>query len=223
MAVFLFCGMNKYIAEYLGTFALVFCGTGAIIVDQISDGAVGLFGIAAAFGLVICSVIYMFGHISGAHINPAVTATLAINRMMPQADVIPYIIAQMLGAISASATLVFMFPNATTLGATSPSGSFGQSFFMELIITFLLMLTILGVSTRKETSHLSGLIIGFAVFGFIFVAGPVSGGSFNPARSIGPALFGEEFSNLWLYIVSPTLGSILAGITWKMISMPVAE
>lgn len=209
--------MKKYFAEYLGTFALVFCGTGAIIIDQHSNGSLGLVGIALAFGLIITAMIYIFGPISGTHINPAVTISLMVSRKIEITVGIFYIIAQVIGAISASSVLHLMFPDNLSLGATMPSGSIVQSFVMEFITTFFLMLTILGVtSQKKEEASLSGLIIGLTVVGLILIAGPISGGSFNPARSIGPALISGKYTSLWIYLVAPIFGAVMATLSWEL-------
>ena len=207
--------MKKYLAEFIGTFALVFCGTGAVIVDQQSGGSLGLFGIAATFGIIVTAMIYIFGSISGTHINPAVTISLAIGKLMPKNDVLGYLIAQIIGAILASSFLVLLFPNNDSLGGTIPSGSLVQSFSIEFILTFFLMLTILAVTAKKETAIIAGLIIGIIVTGIILFAGPISGGSFNPARSIAPALISGNLTALWVYLIAPVLGAIAAMFVWK--------
>jgi MIP family channel proteins len=207
--------MKKYLAEFIGTFALVFCGTGAIIVNQQTNGSLGLIGIALTFGTIISTMIYIFGNISGAHINPSVTIALTIGKLTTKKEAVFYISAQVLGAIFASGLLKFMFPQNLTLGATIPSGELLQSFIIEFILTFFLMLTVLGVTSKKEFSNIAGLIIGLVVTGIILFAGPVSGGSFNPARSIAPAIVSGNITALWIYITSPTLGAILAMLIWK--------
>ncbi len=207
--------MKKYTAEYIGTFTLVFCGTGAIIVNQQTNGALGLLGIAFAFGLIITSIIYIFGSISGAHINPAVTISLAIGNLMPKNEVVGYLIAQIFGAITASTLLHILFPENVKLGATMPSNGILQSFIIEFIMTFFLMLTILGLATKKENANISGIVIGLTVTGLILLAGPISGGSFNPARSIAPAIVSKNITNLWIYIIAPILGAILSVFVWK--------
>ncbi|WP_017259290.1 MIP/aquaporin family protein [Pedobacter arcticus] len=208
--------MKKYIAEFIGTFALVFCGTGAIIVNQQSDGSLGLVGIALAFGIIVSAMIYTFGNISGAHINPSVTLALVIGKLTTKREALFYICAQVLGAILASGLLKFMFPKNLTLGATIPSGELLQSFIIESVLTFFLMLTILGVSSKKEFSNIAGLIIGLVVTGIIIFAGPISGASFNPARSFAPAIISGNITALWIYITAPTLGAILAMLVWRL-------
>tara|TARA_R110002050_G_scaffold94765_3_gene197329 strand:+ start:64251 stop:64898 length:648 start_codon:yes stop_codon:yes gene_type:complete len=210
--------MKKYIAEFIGTFALVFCGTGSVIINQQSDGILGLVGVSAAFGIIVTAMIYTFGSISGTHINPAVTISLAIGKLMPKSDVLGYITAQVLGAFLASGMLTLLFPDNTSLGATLPSGSILQSFSIEFILTFFLMLTILGVTSQKETASFAGIVIGLTVTGIILFAGPISGGSFNPARSLAPAFVSGNLTALWVYITAPILGAVLATITWKLLS-----
>jgi len=209
--------MKKYIAEFIGTFALVFCGTRAIIVNEQSNGSLGLLGIALSFGIIISAMIYVFGNISGAHINPSVTIALVIGKLTKKKEAIFYISAQIIGAILASGLLKFMFPENLTLGATIPSGELLQSFIIEFILTFFLMLTILGVTSKKEFSNIAGLLIGLVVTGIILFAGPISGGSFNPARSFAPAIVSGNITALWIYISAPTLGALVAMIIWKIV------
>ncbi|EDO28361.1 predicted protein [Nematostella vectensis] len=207
--------MKKYVAEFIGTFALVFCGTGAIIVNEQSNGSLGLIGIALTFGIIISAMIYVFGNISGTHINPSVTIALVIGKLTLKRDALFYILAQILGAILASSLLKFMFTENLSLGATIPSGELLQSFILEFVLTFFLMLTILGITSKKEFTNIVGLIIGIVVTGIILFAGPISGGSFNPARSLAPALISGNFTALWIYIAAPTLGAIVAMLIWN--------
>ncbi len=211
--------MKKYIAEFIGTFGLVFIGTGSMIVNEHSNGAVGLVGIALAFGLIVTTMIYVFGNISGAHINPAVTISLAIDKQISKKDTLFYVIAQILGAILASILLKILFPENAKLGTTLPSGTLLQSAIMEIVSTFLLMLVILGVTQKgnKESKALAGIVIGAIVLAMIFVAGPISGGSFNPARSIGPALISGNLQHIWLYIIMPIVGAVMATLVWKTV------
>lgn len=207
--------MKKYVAEFIGTFALVFCGTGAIIVNEQSNGSLGIIGIALAFGIIVSAMIYIFGTISGAHINPSLTIALVIGKLTSKRDAIFYILAQTLGAILASGLLKYMFIENLTLGTTIPSGELLQSFILEFVLTLFLMLTILGVTSKKEYSNIAGLIIGLVVTGIILFAGPISGGSFNPARSLAPAIVSGNLTYLWIYITAPTLGAIVAMLIWK--------
>lgn len=208
--------LKKYLAELIGTFALVFCGTGSIIVDQQSGGTLGLVGISFAFGIIVIAVIYIFGNISGAHINPTVTIALMVAKVTSKIDALLYILAQISGAFLASLLLKLMFPENLTLGATLPSGEMLPSFLMEFILTFFLMLTIFGATGHKEFSSVAGLIIGFFVTGIILFAGPVSGGSFNPARSLAPAMVSGNLTSVWIYLIAPTLGALTATSVWKV-------
>lgn len=210
--------MKKYIAELTGTFALVFCGTGAIIIDQQTNGQVGHTGIAMTFGLIVTAMIYAFGDKSGAHINPAVTIAFSAAGLFSKKEILPYIFSQIAGALLASALLKFLFPANTGLGATIPSGPALQSFILEMVLTFLLMLVILFTSQgSKEVGTLAGLAIGGVVLLEAMFAGPVCGASMNPARSIAPAIVSGNIASLWIYITAPVSGAILATIVWRFI------
>lgn len=203
--------INKYLAELIGTFGLVFCGTGAIIVNQEYSSALGHAGVAIAWGLAVTVMIYCFGSISGAHLNPAVTLSLWMGKIFSFKDVIPYISGQLLGAITASALLKFLFPYNETLGSTLPSGSVWQSFIFEFLMTFFLMLTIFKVAIENETTKpLAGIIIGLVILLEAMFGGPVSGASMNPARSIGPAIISGHMQHLWIYITAPIPGALAA-------------
>lgn len=208
--------MKKYLAEFIGTFLLVFLGTGSVIVNVLTDGSLGLVGISFAWGLVVAALIYIFGPISGTHINPAVTISLAVGGLMPKKEVLGYLLTQIAGAIVASFLLKLIFPETETLGGTMPSGSVWQSFVLEIIMTFILLLTVLGVTAKMETEHLTGLVVGLVIVAIILFAGPISGASINPARSIGPAVVAGNFLHLWVYIVAPTIGAVLAVLLWKI-------
>lgn len=207
--------MRKYVAELLGTYALVFAGTGAIVVDA-QTHALGHLGVALTFGLVVLAMIYAFGGLSGAHLNPAVTLGFVVARRFPLAQAAPYIIAQLAGASLASLTLRFLFPGDITLGTTLPAGSDMQSFILELLLTYFLMLVILQVSHgSKETGLMAGIAIGATVGLEALFAGPICGASMNPARSIAPALVSGNIQHLWIYIAAPILGAITATGTWR--------
>lgn len=181
--------MKKLVAEFLGTFSLVFAGTGAVVINSVSNGAVSHVGIALTFGLVVLAMIYTFGDVSGAHLNPAVTTAFAISQRFEWRSVPPYIAAQISGAVAASGLLRFLFPAHDTLGATLPAGSKVQSFVLELVLTFILMLVILSVSTgAKEKGITAGIAIGSVIALEAMFAGPICGASMNPARSLSPAL-----------------------------------
>jgi aquaporin NIP len=203
--------MRKCFAEALGTFGLVFAGTGAIVVDQTSGGAVTHVGVALTFGLIVMAMIYAFGDISGAHINPAVTLGFAVAGRLPARRVLPYMLAQTLGAIAASLLLRILFPASPMLGTTLPAGSAAQSLVLEIVLTFFLMLVILQMSSGpRESGLMAGIAIGGVVGLEALFAGPICGASMNPARSLAPALVSGHFTSLWLYLVGPVIGSILA-------------
>lgn len=202
---------QKLIAEALGTFTLVFAGTGAIVVNQFSDGAITHAGIALTFGLVVLAMIHTFGDVSGAHLNPAVTTAFAAAGRFPWREVPGYLGAQILGALAASGLLRSLFPEATTLGATLPAGPPMQSFVFEVVLTAILMLTILSVSTgAKEKGITAGIAIGAVIGLEAMFAGPVCGASMNPARSLAPALVSGSLEHLWIYLTAPALGALLA-------------
>ena len=203
--------MKKWCAELIGTFSLVFAGTGAIIIDEVSQGAVTHVGVALTFGLIVLAMIYTVGDVSGAHLNPAVTFGFWAARRMPGREVAPYVASQVIGAVFASALLRVMFPENKLLGATLPAGSELQSFVLETVLTFLLMLTILSVSTgAKEKGITAGIAVGAVIALEALFAGPISGASMNPARSFAPALVSGHFEHLWIYLAAPLLGAFLA-------------
>lgn len=203
--------MRKLFAEFFGSFALVFAGTGAIVINQVSGGAITHPGIAITFGLIVLAMIYTFGDVSGAHLNPAVTTSFAVAGRFPWRNVPRYLAAQLLGAILASGVLRFLFPANELLGATLPAGPAGQSLVLEVILTFLLMLVILNVSTgAKEKGITAGIAIGSVIALEAMFAGPISGASMNPVRSLAPALLSGHLEHLWIYIVGPVIGALLA-------------
>ena len=211
--------MEKYVAELIGTFALVFCGTGAIIINQQTSNVVSHVGIAITFGLIVMAMIYALGGISGAHLNPAVTIAFTLAKQFELRYLLPYIISQLAGAILASLLLKFLFPTNETLGATLPAGSEIQSFILETILTFFLMLVIVNVATgSKEQGMFAGLAIGSTVLLEAMFAGPICGASMNPARSIAPAVVSGHFEHLWIYIVATILGAASAIPIWKFLN-----
>jgi aquaporin Z len=200
--------MRKLAAELFGTFALVFAGTGAIVINDVSGGTVSHVGIALTFGLIVLAMIYAVGDVSGAHLNPAVTLGFLAARRFEGRWVVPYTVSQCLGAVIASFTLRLMFPTNATLGATLPAGAVVQSFVLELILTFLLMFVILSVSTgSKEKGVLAGVAVGSVIALEALFAGPISGASMNPARSLAPALVSLRLDGLWVYLTAPVLGA----------------
>jgi len=211
--------MRNYIAELTGTFALVFCGTGAIIIDQQSGGAVTHAGVAITFGLIVMSMIYALGTISGAHLNPAVSIAFTIARRFSLKWLPGYIISQLIGGLFASLVLKFLFPSNGLLGATMPAGTEIQSFIFELILTFFLMLVIVNVAVgSKEQGMFAGLAIGAVVGLEAMFAGPICGASMNPVRSIAPAIVSGHLEYLWIYVLAPVIGASLAIPLWKYLT-----
>ncbi len=211
--------MKKYLAEFIGTYALVFAGTGAIIIDQETHGSITHMGVAITFGLIVMSMIYTFGDISGAHINPAVSIAFTLAGKFPIRQLLPYIASQLSGALLASLTLKYLFPANEYLGATMPAGNAGQSFILEFILTFFLMLVIINVAKgSKEQGMFAGLAIGGVVALEAMFAGPICGASMNPARSLAPAIVSGHTEHLWIYLVATILGAALAIPVWKYVS-----
>ena len=208
--------MNKsaLFAEFIGTFALVFIGTGAIVINDVTNNSIGNFGIAMAFGLAVSSIIYSFGNISGAHINPAVTLSFWLAGNFKSKFIAPYIFAQFSGAIFASCILLLIFPSHKTLGSTLPFYGIWNSFFIEVLLSFILMCVIFIIANNK---NLAGLVIGFVVMMEAAIAGPLTGASMNPARSFGPAIVSGNISFLIHYIIAAFIGMSLSVIVWKVI------
>lgn len=205
--------------EFLGTFGLVFCGTGAIVINQESGGSVTHLGIAITFGLIVMAMILSFGHVSGAHINPAVSLALCVSKRFKWGHLIPYVFAQLAGACLASFILHYLFPVNEYLGATIPKGSDMQSFILEFLLTFLLMVVIL-TSTQKKDHSLLGpaLAIGGTVGLEALFAGPICGASMNPARSLSPAIIGAHYQSLWVYILGPVLGALAGSFVFAILN-----
>jgi MIP family channel proteins len=204
-------------AEFVGTFALVFAGCGAIMVDA-KTGALGHVGVAITFGLVIMVMIYAVGHISGAHFNPAVTFAFCLSRHFPWPRALGYWTAQLLGALAAAAVLRASLGNIAHVGATLPSGSQAQSFLWELVMTFFLMFVVMAVATdTRAVGEAAAIAIGGTVGLDAMFGGPISGASMNPARSIGPALVSGDLHALWLYLLAPLAGAAVGALTYQFI------
>jgi aquaporin Z len=207
--------VRKYAAEFLGTFALVFAGTGAIVINDVSGGSVTHVGISLTFGLIVMAMIYAVGGVSGAHFNPAVTAGFLLARRLRVEIALPYIASQVTGAMLASFILRLLFGNVANLGTTLPAGSQMQSFALEAILSAILMFVILSVATgSKEQGLMAGIAIGGTVGLEALFAGPICGASMNPARSIAPALVSGHLTALWIYVAGPLLGSAMAVPCW---------
>ncbi len=207
--------MRKYLSEFIGTFFIVLCGTGTMVLDQHTGGGVSPFGISLTFGVGVTLMILVFNKSSGAHFNPAVTLGFSMVGLFPKKEILPYIISQLFGAIAASILLRFLFPANENLGATLPLGSEGQSFFLELVLTFLLMWIVLWFSQTTKLMPFTALAIGLTVGLEAYFGGPISGASMNPARSIAPAIVSGHLESLWVYISAPILGTVIAVVGWK--------
>ena len=209
--------MRVLVAEFIGTFALVFAGAGAVMVDA-KTGALGHVGVAITFGLVIMAMIYAVGHISGAHFNGAVTFAFALSRHFPWPRAASYWAAQLLGATTAALLLRASLGDIANVGATLPSGSQAQSFFWELVMTFFLMFVILAVATdTRAVGEAAAIAIGGTIAVDAMVGGPISGASMNPMRSIGPAIASGNFHALWLYIAAPVLGASAGALAYQFV------
>ncbi|MBA4066931.1 MAG: aquaporin [Isosphaera sp.] len=214
-------GMRRLAAEVFGTYSLVFAGTGAIVVNDASGGTVTHVGVALTFGLVVLAMIYAVGDVSGCHLNPAVTLGFLAARRFEARRVAPYIACQCAGAGLASLTLWALFPAHPTLGATLPAGAAAQSFALETVLTLILMFVILSVSSgSKEKGVLAGVAVGAVIALEALFAGPVSGASMNPARSLAPAVVAGRLEHLWVYLTAPVLGAGLAVAVCSLIHGP---
>jgi len=203
--------LRKFLAEFLGTFTLIFAGTGAIVINAESGGAITHLGVALTFGLIVLVMIYSLGDVSGAHMNPAVTLAFAAAGLFPFASILLYIAAQISGALLASLSLHFLFPQNASLGSTLPVGSPMQSFLLELILSGILMFVILNVSHgAKEKGITAGIVVGAVIALEALFAGPICGASMNPARSLGPAIVSGHLEHLWIYLVAPVAGMLIA-------------
>jgi len=219
---------RRHVAELIATFFLVFAGCGAIVIDMASGGAVTHVGVALSFGLVVMTMIYAVGDVSGAHLNPAVTIGFAVSGRFAWSAVPGYIVSQVLGAVAAAALLRVLFPasmyeSVAHLGVTLPAGPWWQSFVLEVVLTLFLMLVILVVATgAKEKGLIAAIAIGGTVGLEAMFAGPICGASMNPARSLGPALLTPELNHLWIYLTAPVLGAVLAVPLCRVMCVPGA-
>lgn len=203
--------VNKYVSEFIGTFFLVFAGTGAIIVNDLTNGQITHVGVALVFGLVVMAMIYSIGNISGAHMNPAVTLGFLVSGRLEKCEAFPFIASQIFGALAASLLLSFIFPSHDTLGITVPSSSVSQAFVLECFLSFLLMFVILNVSTgAKEKGIMAGVAVGSTIALGALFAGPITGASMNPARSLAPALISGHLESVWVYLTATIVGALAA-------------
>jgi len=208
-------------AEAFGTFCLIFAGAGAAVVNELTAGGVTNVGVALVFGLVVMAMIYALGNVSGCHINPAVTLGLCAAGRFDRCLVLPYIGSQCVGAFLASGTLRILFPESHTLGATIPAGSDLQSLMLEFLLTMILMFVILSVSAGgSDGKLLGGIVIGGVIGLEALFSGPISGASMNPARSVAPAVVSMHLDHVWIYIVAPLAGALVAGPLWHFICSP---
>ncbi len=211
--------MKRYIAELVGTFVLVFCGVGAAV---IAGDKLGNLGISLAFGLTLLAMAYAIGPISGCHINPAVTIGLAVAGRVPWSDVGGYVVAQIIGGIAGAGALLPIVPNGIAGAANTLQGTYGMGagFLTEALLTMVLVLTVIGSTAKNAPGGFAGIPIGIALAVTNFVAIPVTNASINPARSIGPALYAgnsDAVSQLWLFIVAPIVGGIVAALIYGLI------
>ncbi len=208
--------LRRAVAEALGTAGLVFAAAGAVIVDGVTGGGIGHLGVSLTAGMAVAAMIYSTGHVSGAHINPAVTLGFALSRDFPWREAPVYWAAQLAGAAAAGGGHLLLFGRVGNMGATLPSGSDVQSLGMEAALTFILMFVIMAVATDvRAVGHAAALAIGMTVALESTFAGPVSGASMNPARSFGPALAGWVWSSHWVYWAGPMLGAAGGALTYR--------
>jgi aquaporin NIP len=210
---------RRALAEGLAAFALVFAGCGAIVVDASYDGALGTVGIALVFGLVIMAMVYATGHLSGAHINPAVTTAFALTRHFPARDALAYITAQAAGAIAAALCLLAIWTDQpTSLGATVPTVGAGSALVYEALLTAFLMFVIMAVATdTRAVGAAAAIAIGGTIGLDALTGGPVTGASMNPARSLGPALVSGQWSDFYVYVAGPVLGAALGAFAYQLV------
>jgi MIP family channel proteins len=206
-------------AEGFGIFALVFAGCGAIVAEAEHPGTLGTVGIAFVFGLIVMAIVYATGHLSGAHLNPAVTLAFALTRHVPRAEAVAYLLAQLAGALLAAALLAAVWPSQpAALGTTLPTVGVGSAFVYEVVLTAFLMFVIMAVATdTRAVGAGAAIAIGGTVGLDALFGGPITGASMNPARSLGPALVSGELQDLWIYLAPPVLGAALGALAYQLV------
>lgn len=208
--------MTKYLAEFIGSFLLVFIGTGATIINTTHENVLGLQGVAAVFGLTVFFLVYLLGPLSGGHLNPAVSIANCVRGLLAPSTTCFYILVQLLGALLASSVLYLLFPTAPHLGETLPTAGITISFIFEFLVTSLLFAVLIASERTKENLVTTSLLLGLLVYLGVVVAGPLSGGSFNPARSIGPAMVSGNYNGIWIYCTAPIAGATLVALVYKL-------
>lgn len=210
--------LPRYLGECIGTYLLVLVATGAVVANAAAEGAITHVGVAIATGLIVTAMIYAIGHLTGAHINPAVSLAFAVGRHFPVRDLVPYWLAQLLGAVLASITVRVLWGDVANLGATLPGLDDGRALLLEMLLTFLLMFVITAVATDvRAVGQAAALAIGSTVLLAVMFAGPASGASMNPARSLGPALVSGTWQSQWIYLVGPPAGAVLGVLVYQAI------
>jgi aquaporin NIP len=211
--------LRRSLAEAIGAFALVFAGCGAIVADAVHGGALGTVGVSLVFGLVIMAMVYATGHLSGAHLNPAVTLAFALTRHFPGREALAYVAAQLLGALAAAALLLAIWPSEpASLGATVPSVGAGSALVYEAVLTAFLMFVIMAVATdTRAVGAGAAIAIGGTVGLDALFGGPITGASMNPARSLGPGLVSGELHDLWIYVVGPVAGAAIGALAYQLV------
>ena len=210
--------MKKYIAEFIGTFIMMFCGTGSMTINEVTGGDVTHVGIGITWGLIVMAMIYAFGEISGAHFNPAVSIAFAYAKKFSWKEVPIYIFFQIAGAFTASLLLMWLFPESKLLGSTIPSIDLGRAFVIEILLAFFLMVVIINISTgSKEVGTLAGIAVGSMILLEAVFAGPITNASMNPARSLAPNIVSGNYHGLWIYMIAPVLGMLLAVVSCKLV------
>jgi MIP family channel proteins len=210
--------LPRYIGELVGTFLLVLVATGVVVGNAAANGAITHVGIAIATGLIVTALIYALGHLTGAHLNPAVSLAFALGRHFPIRDLVPYWVAQLAGAVLASVVVRWLWGDIANLGATLPGLTESRALVLEFLLTFLLMFVITAVATdTRAVGQAAALAIGAVVLLEVMFAGPASGASMNPARSLGPALVSGTWQSQWIYLLGPGLGAVAGVLTYEFL------